>query len=220
MDETVIPVLEGRNIALFYPWKIRAIITSTGARGLRQNEVATLARLEETFDKWQKVIDLIKHNSTAGMKGLSVTIESIWTADGGEPVLEQPPAYEVTTAIEPPSSSAQTPRRRSERSQQQTTSDFEERALFWDRITQHWACPTPNRCEIAARRGLACFVHKGRHYEILFGDESRVRTKDNHIRLVHCLFLKSFFPGAHCPSHEYLVEFAPISVPRGCRQSV
>jgi hypothetical protein len=182
MDETVIPVLEGRNIALFYPWKIRAMITSTGARGLRQNEVVTLARLEEAFDNWQKVINLIKHNSTAGMKDLSVTIESIWTADGREPVPEQPPAYEVTTAIEPPSSSAQTPRRRSERSQQQATSHFEERALFWDRITQHWACPTPNRCEIAARRGLACFVHKGRHYEILFDIAAAWRTavRDGH----------------------------------------
>ena len=168
MDETTVPWLEGQNIALFYPWKIRAILTSTGARGLRQNEVVTLARLEEAYDRWQKVIDLIKHNATAGMKDLSVTIESIWTADGAEPLPEQPPTYEDTTSATTPAPSSQTPRRRSERSTQQTTSYFEERALFWDRITQYWACPTPNRCEIAARRGLACFVHKGRHYEIPF----------------------------------------------------
>jgi hypothetical protein len=166
MDETIVPWLEDQTIALFYPWKIRAILTSTGARGLRQNEVVTLAHLEEAYDRWQKVIDLIKHNSTAGMKDLSVTIESIWTANGREPLPEPPPTYEHTTSAT--TAATTTPRRRSERSQQHTASYFEERALFWDRVTQYWACPTPNRCEIAARRGLACFIHKGRHYEVLF----------------------------------------------------
>jgi hypothetical protein len=97
LNNTAIPVLEGRRIALFYTWKVRAIIASTGARGVRQTEVVTLLREEEGAERWKKAMDLVRFNSQSGMKELSVTIESIWTPNGLEPAAELPPAYEAST---------------------------------------------------------------------------------------------------------------------------
>lgn len=86
MDETILPQLEGRGIHLFYPWRIRALITSTGARGLRGTEAVTLTRVEGGGERWDKAMDLVCFNARNGMKDPSMVIESIWTTDGLEPV--------------------------------------------------------------------------------------------------------------------------------------
>jgi hypothetical protein len=62
------------------------------------------------------------------MKDLSVIIESIWTANGREPLPEPLPTYKDTTSIT--TAAIITPRRRFKRSRQHTASYFEERALF------------------------------------------------------------------------------------------
>jgi hypothetical protein len=174
MDETIIPRLEGRGTALFYPWKIRALITSTGARGLRQTGAVTLARTEGAGERWERAMDLIRINARSGMKDLSIVVESIWTSDGNEPEPEAPPSYDAAAVP----NSTPTPRsRRSERSQQQTTSYFDERALFWDAITEHYICQRPNHCHVNARRGLACLEHEGQHYEILFSTARKWRDE-------------------------------------------
>ncbi|KAH0155238.1 hypothetical protein KCV03_g9461, partial [Aureobasidium melanogenum] len=175
MDETVIPYLEGQGVALFYPWKIKALITSTGARGLRQTEAVILARVEGGGERWKKAMDLVQFNARSGMKDLSLTVESIWTPDGREPEPEAPPAYEApATTPQPPQSSRNA---RSQRSVEQTTNFMAERAVFWDSIVEFWNCPTPLRCHIKLRRGLACFPHKGRHYEIVLAVASRWRDE-------------------------------------------
>jgi hypothetical protein len=80
-------------------------------------------------------MDLVRFNGRSGMKELSVTIESIWTIDSREPAPEEPPSYEAST---PPTSTPSSIRaRRSERSEQQTNNYMNERALFWDSITQY-----------------------------------------------------------------------------------
>ena len=166
MDGTIIPRLEAEGTYLFYPWRIRAQITSTGARGIRQTETVTLTRVEGGGERWEKAMDLVRFNGRCGMKELSVTIESIWTIDGREPAPEEPPSYEASA---PPTSTPSSKRaRRSERSEQQTDNYMNERALFWDSITQYWKCSDPLRCHISARYGLACFVHHGRHYEVIY----------------------------------------------------
>jgi hypothetical protein len=165
MDETIIPRLEAEGTYLFYPWRIRAQITSTGARGIRQTKAVTLTRVEDGGERCKKAMDLIRFNGRSGMKELSVTIESIWTTDGREPPLEEPPSYEASA---PPTSTHSARARRSERSELQTDNYMNERALFWDSITQYWKCSDPLRCRISARYGLACFVHHGRHYEVIY----------------------------------------------------
>jgi hypothetical protein len=115
MDETIIPRLEGRGIALFYPWKIRALITLTGARGLRQTEAVTLARTEGASERWERAIDLIRFNARSGMKDLSIIVESIWTNNGNEPELEAPPSYDAAAV---PNSTLTPCSRCSKRSQQ------------------------------------------------------------------------------------------------------
>lgn len=50
-----------------------------------------------------------------------------------------------------------------------------ERAVFWDSIVDFHQCPTPARCEIKARRGLACSVHRARHYEVFLSISARWR---------------------------------------------
>jgi len=175
MDETVIPYLEGQGVALFYPWKIKALIASTGARGLRQTEAVILARVEGGGERWKKAMDLVQFNARSGMKDLSLTVVSIWTPDGREPEPEAPPAYEApATTPQPPQSSRNA---RSQRSVEQTTNFMAERAVFWDSIVEFWNCPTPLRCHIKLRRGLACFPHKGRHYEIVLAVASRWRDE-------------------------------------------
>ncbi|KAH0032630.1 hypothetical protein KCU78_g2593, partial [Aureobasidium melanogenum] len=150
------------------PWleKVRAIIASTGARGIRQTEVVTLMREEEGTERWKKAMDLVRFNSQSGMKELSVTIESIWTPDGSEPAAELPPAYEASTPQ--PQQSSQNRHRRSERSEAATNQYMDERALFWSSIQDYWNCKDPLRCPIKARHGLACFVSHGCHYEVIF----------------------------------------------------
>jgi hypothetical protein len=100
------------------------------------------------------------------MKELSVTIESIWTIDGREPAPEEPPSYEASAS--PTSTPSSIRARRSERSEQQTDNYTNEKALFWDGITQYWKCSGPLRCHILACYGLACIVHHGRHYEVIY----------------------------------------------------
>jgi hypothetical protein len=183
MDETVVPRLEGRGIALFYPWKIRALITSTGARGLRQTEAVTLARLEGASQRWERTMDLVRFNARNGMKDLSIIIESIWTPDGNEPAPEAPPSYDAAAPTSVPNSTPTPRNRRSGRSQQQTTSYFDERALFWDAVTEHYIYRRPNHCHVNARRGLACLEHEGQHHEILFSTASKWRDE---VREGHC----------------------------------
>ena len=115
-------------------------------------------------------MDLVRFNSQSGMKELSVTIESIWTPGGSEPVAELPPAYEAS-ASQPqpqPQSSSQNRHRRSERSEAQTNRYMDDRALFWSSIQDYWNCKDPLRCPIKARHGLACFISHGCHYEVIF----------------------------------------------------
>ncbi|KAH0031494.1 hypothetical protein KCU78_g2804, partial [Aureobasidium melanogenum] len=175
MDETVIPYLGGQGIALFYPWKIKALITSTGARGLRQTEAVVLARVEGGGERWKKAMDLVQFSARSGMKDLSLTVESIWTPDGKEPEPEAPPAYEAPTIT--PQSSQTCRNARSQRSIEQTTNFMSERAVFWHSIVEFWDCPTPLRCHIKLRRGLACFPYQGRHYEIVLAVSSRWRDE-------------------------------------------
>jgi hypothetical protein len=83
-------------------------------------------------------MDLIRFNARNGMKDPCVVIESIWTADGREPPPELPPSYE--SAAVPVSSSTPQPRggrRRSERSEFASNRYQEDRALFWDSVTQY-----------------------------------------------------------------------------------
>jgi hypothetical protein len=63
LNNTAIPVLEGRRIALFYTWKVRAIIASTGARDVCQTEVVILTREEEGAERQKKAMDLVRFNS-------------------------------------------------------------------------------------------------------------------------------------------------------------
>jgi hypothetical protein len=162
LDESLSPFLTRSRITTYFPYKIQAIITSTGARGLRTSEVIPLVRLEG-HQEWQRVLDLIKFNATNNMKDISITIKSIWSSNGLEPAPEAPPAYEIPASSQPTARS-----RASIRSAEQTESYYLQRALFWTAITQHWQCPDPNHCEIKARRGLSCFVYKGCHYELFF----------------------------------------------------
>lgn len=185
LDATVIPCLEGRGIALFYPWKIRALITSTAARGLRQTEAVTLVRVEANTDRWSRAMDLVRFNAATGMKDMSIIIESIWTPDGNEPAPEQPPAYDACTTTPTPTQPARSAR--SQRSTEQTANYMAERAVFWDAIVDKHQCPTPARCEVKARRGLACFVHRGRHFEVFLSIAARWRdaVRDGHGTLEH-----------------------------------
>jgi hypothetical protein len=80
---------------------------------------------------------LISFNARSGMKDLSIVVEFIWTSNGNEPEPETPPSYDAATV---PNSTPRPRSRRSERSQQQTTSYFDERALFWDAVTEHYIC--------------------------------------------------------------------------------
>jgi hypothetical protein len=77
MDETILPQLEGRGIHLFYPWRIRALITLTGARGLRVTKAVTLTRVEGGGERWNKAMDLVHFNARNSMKDPSMVIESI-----------------------------------------------------------------------------------------------------------------------------------------------
>jgi hypothetical protein len=175
LDETVIPYLEGRGIALFYPWKIRAHINSTASRGIRQSESVILARVEGAGERWKKAIDLIQFNARSGMKDLSVVIESIWTPDGREPEPEAPPAYELPQVLPPPPQSARAAR--AQRTVEHNDNFMTNRAVFWDSIVEFWDCPTPLRCHVKLRRGLACFPYRGRHYEIVLAVSSRWRDE-------------------------------------------
>ncbi|KAG9635608.1 hypothetical protein KCU64_g14955, partial [Aureobasidium melanogenum] len=143
------------------------------SRGVRSTEAVTLYRLEHGDEQWKKAMDLVRFNASTGLRDLSIIIESIWTTDGKEPALEPPPAYEASTTT----SSAQAPRlaARTQRSVEQTASYMGERAVFWDSIVNFHQCPTPARCEIKARRGLACFVYRGRHYEVFLSISARWR---------------------------------------------
>jgi hypothetical protein len=168
LNNTAIPVLEGRRIALFYTWKVRVTIASTGARGVRQTEVVTLLREQEGAERWKKAMDLVRSNSQSSMKELSVTIESIWTPDGLGPAADLPPAYEASTPQPQPQQSSQNRHRRSERSEAATNRHIDDRALFWSSIQDYWNCKGPLRCPIKARHGLACFISHGCHYEVIF----------------------------------------------------
>jgi len=158
LDETVMPYLEGRGIALFYPWKIRAHINSTASRGIRQSESVILARVEGTGERWKKAIDLIQFNARSGMKDLSAVIESIWTPDGREPEPEARPAYELPQVLPSPQSARAA---RTQRTVEHNDNFMTNRAVFWDSIVEFWDCPTPLRCHVKLRRGLACFPYRG-----------------------------------------------------------
>jgi hypothetical protein len=46
------------------PYKIRAMVLSTGARGIRQTEPVTLTRVDGANDRWHRVLSLNRHNAT------------------------------------------------------------------------------------------------------------------------------------------------------------
>jgi hypothetical protein len=154
----MIPRPEGRGIALFYPWKIRALVPPNGARGLCRTKADTLARTEGAIECRVRAMDLIRFNAHSGMKVLSIVVESIWTGDGNTPDPEALPSYDAATTPNPTPIS--TPRNR--RSQQQTSSYFDERALFWEAFTERHICQRPNHCHDNAWRGLACLEYEGR----------------------------------------------------------
>lgn len=162
MDASIVPWLRSKNINNYMPYKIRALLTSIGARGIRQTEAVTLTRAEGAGERWQKAMDLVRYNASSGMKDLSIAIDSIWTTDGSEPEPELRPSYEAAAATVAPSSTLQPARRhRSECSESEI-------ALFWIAISRVWVCKNLTDCSNWARRlGVACFVHHGQHYGIL-----------------------------------------------------
>ena len=70
------------------PYKIRVLVVSISIRNLPKTKVVTLIRVEGAGERQQKVIDLIKHNTRASMKDLTITIESTQTTNGQELALE------------------------------------------------------------------------------------------------------------------------------------
>ena len=70
------------------PYKIRVLVVLISVRNLPKTKVVTLTRVEGASERQQKVIDLIKHNTRASMKDLTITIESTQTTNGQELALE------------------------------------------------------------------------------------------------------------------------------------
>lgn len=81
------------------PYKIRALIVSIGARNLPKTKIVTLTRVKGASERQQKAIDLIKHNTRASIKDLTIIIESIQTIDGNELELEQLPPYDASLLV-------------------------------------------------------------------------------------------------------------------------
>lgn len=70
------------------PYKIRALVVSISVRNLPKTKVVTLTRVEGAGERQQKAIDLIKYNTRASIKDLTIIIESTQTTNGQELVLE------------------------------------------------------------------------------------------------------------------------------------
>ncbi|THY15600.1 hypothetical protein D6D01_07865 [Aureobasidium pullulans] len=144
------------------PYKIKALISS--ARPSRPKETNTITLEHARAEPWSKVIDLVHLNYSNGFKDISIVIDSVWTPAGIEPLQPQPAA----TTDEPDTALTSRTGRRTERSALASSKYQEARGLFWNEVISFWTCPSPLTCKVKARLGIACWVRKGRHYEITY----------------------------------------------------
>jgi hypothetical protein len=164
MDEPIHKYCRSNHIYNQIPYKIKAIITSARAsRGSKENSTITLEHARA--EPWCQVMDLVRLNYSNGLKDISIVIDSIWTPAGLEPP-ELPPI--TTPIIEPEAASTSRTGKRTEKSIMSSSKYQEARGVFWNEIIAFWACPSPINCKVKARLGIACWVHKGRHYEITY----------------------------------------------------
>jgi hypothetical protein len=162
IDEPIYTFCAANNISGFSPYKIRAITTST--KSARTVEVSVITLLHGNAEPWGRVIELIQHNHSNGYKDISVVVDSDWTIGGKEPPLPEPP---IVDELETILSSQKA--KRTQKSLAQSASYQEDRGLFWNDVRNYWACNDLLHCQVKARHGIACWIHKGRHYEISFG---------------------------------------------------
>ncbi|KAI4845952.1 hypothetical protein E4T44_05334 [Aureobasidium sp. EXF-8845] len=144
------------------PYKIKALVTS--ARPSRPKETNTITLEHARAEPRSKVIDLVHLNYSNGLKDISIVINSVWTPAGIEPLQPQPAA----TITEPESAATSRTGKRTERSLLATSEYQEARGLFWNEVISFWTCPSPLTCKVKARLGIACWVRKGRYYEITY----------------------------------------------------
>jgi len=156
MDAPIHTFCASNNITGYLPYKIRAITTST--RSSRPKEVSAITLQHGSAEPWSRVLELIELNYSNGTKEHVVIIDSDWTNDG-----RAPPSVEVSTQ-EPDASQSQG--KRTQRSINQFASYQADRGVFWNDIKSYWVCNDPLHCKVKARNGIACWIHKARHYEI------------------------------------------------------
>lgn len=144
------------------PYKIKALISS--GRPSRPKETNTITLEHARAEPWSKIIDLVHFNYSNGFEDISIVIDSVWTQAGIEPL--QPQLAAATD--EPDAASTSRTGKRTERSALASSKYQEARGLFWNEVIFFWTCPSPLTCKVKARLGIACWVRKGRHYEITY----------------------------------------------------
>jgi hypothetical protein len=162
MDEPIHTFCATNNITDYMPYKIRAITTSN--KSARAIEVSAITLRHADAEPWGRAIELIQHNYSNGYKDNIVVVDSDWTIGGREPPSLEPP---VVDELDTATSSQRG--KRTQKSIAQSASYQDDRGIFWNEVKAYWVCNDPMHCKVKARHGIACWIHKGRHYEISYG---------------------------------------------------
>ncbi|KAI4797845.1 hypothetical protein E4T44_11889 [Aureobasidium sp. EXF-8845] len=162
MDEPIHTFCATNNITDYMPHRIRAITTSN--KSARAIEVSAITLRHADAEPWGRVIELIQHNYSNGYKDNIVVVDSDWTIGGREPPSLKPPAVEE---LDTATSSQRV--KRTQKSIAQSASYQDDRGIFWNEVKAYWVCNDPKHCKVKARHGIACWINKGRHYEISYG---------------------------------------------------